>query len=97
MLVAEGAEQFAVDLGFPRENLLTDDARKIWLLWKENNSQMDWWGPSMPIPAGKIPSPTRRPPNPPSICMAFFAPSRLHSPSTPTRNGLRPSAPAPKS
>ena len=50
MLVAEGAERFAVDLGFPSENLLTDDARKIWMLWKENNSQMDWWGPGMTEP-----------------------------------------------
>jgi N4-(beta-N-acetylglucosaminyl)-L-asparaginase len=47
MLVAEGAQRFAVDLGFPKENLLTEDARRIWMLWKENNSQMDWWGPGM--------------------------------------------------
>jgi len=55
MLVSEGAEKFAVDLGFPRENLLTDDARKIWLLWKESNSQMDWWGPSIADPGWKDP------------------------------------------
>ena len=35
MLVGEGAERFAVARGFPRENLLTDHSRKIWLLWKE--------------------------------------------------------------
>ena len=35
MLVGEGAERFAVAVGFPRENLLTDHSRKIWLLWKE--------------------------------------------------------------
>src|SRR5208282_825934 len=35
MLVGEGAERFAVAMGFPRENLLTDHSRKIWLLWKE--------------------------------------------------------------
>lgn len=35
MLVGEGAERFAVDEGFPRENLLIDDARKIWILWKK--------------------------------------------------------------
>ena len=34
MLVGEGAERFAVALGFPRENLLTEHSRKIWLLWK---------------------------------------------------------------
>jgi N4-(beta-N-acetylglucosaminyl)-L-asparaginase len=46
MLVGEGAERFAVDQGFPRENLLTDSTRKIWLLWKETHS--DWWGPGLP-------------------------------------------------
>jgi N4-(beta-N-acetylglucosaminyl)-L-asparaginase len=55
MLVAGGAEQFAVDLGFPRETLLTEDSRKIWMLWKENNSQMDWWGPGMTQPGWKDP------------------------------------------
>jgi N4-(beta-N-acetylglucosaminyl)-L-asparaginase len=55
MMVGEGAEKFAVDLGFQRENLLTDDARKMWMLWKESNSQMDWWGPGMADPAWKDP------------------------------------------
>jgi N4-(beta-N-acetylglucosaminyl)-L-asparaginase len=56
MLVGEGAERFAVDMGFPRENLLTDDARKIWLLWKENNSTQDWWGPGLSSPEWKDPA-----------------------------------------
>jgi len=64
MLAATGAERFAVDLGFPRENLLTDDARKIWMLWKENNSQMDWWGPSMSQPGWKDPYAGRPAPKP---------------------------------
>jgi N4-(beta-N-acetylglucosaminyl)-L-asparaginase len=55
MLVGKGAERFALDLGFPSENLLTDDARKIWMLWKESNSQMDWWGPGMTNPQWKDP------------------------------------------
>jgi N4-(beta-N-acetylglucosaminyl)-L-asparaginase len=50
MLVGEGAERFAVAVGFPRENLLTDRSRKIWLLWKEFNSDRDWWGPGMASP-----------------------------------------------
>ena len=50
MLVGEGAERFAVAVGFPRENLLTDHARKIWLLWKETNSNNDWWGPGLDSP-----------------------------------------------
>jgi N4-(beta-N-acetylglucosaminyl)-L-asparaginase len=51
MLVGEGAERFAVDQGFPRENLLTDSTRKIWLLWKETHS--DWWGPGLADPYWK--------------------------------------------
>jgi len=47
MLVGEGAERFAVALGFPRENLLTDHSRKVWLLWKEFHSTNDWWGPGL--------------------------------------------------
>jgi N4-(beta-N-acetylglucosaminyl)-L-asparaginase len=50
MLVGEGAERFAVALGFPRENLLTDHSRKIWLLWKEYHSTNDWWGPGLADP-----------------------------------------------
>lgn len=50
MLVGEGAERFAVAVGFPRENLLTDRSRKIWLLWKEFNSDRDWWGPGISDP-----------------------------------------------
>ncbi|MGA7909282.1 MAG: N(4)-(beta-N-acetylglucosaminyl)-L-asparaginase [Candidatus Sulfotelmatobacter sp.] len=50
MLVGEGAERFAVAVGFPRENLLTDHSRKIWLLWKEYHSASDWWGPGLDDP-----------------------------------------------
>ena len=56
MLVGEGAERFAVSVGFPRENLLTDRSRKIWLLWKEYHSTDDWWGPGMSDPNWKPPS-----------------------------------------
>jgi N4-(beta-N-acetylglucosaminyl)-L-asparaginase len=51
MLVGEGAERFAVAQGFPRENLLTEHSRKIWLLWKETHS--DWWGPGLADPTWK--------------------------------------------
>src|SRR5258708_4404339 len=50
MLVGEGAERFAVTMGFPRENLLTEHTRKIWLLWKEYHSTEDWWGPGLADP-----------------------------------------------
>jgi N4-(beta-N-acetylglucosaminyl)-L-asparaginase len=64
MLAGQGAESFAADLGFPRENLLTEDARKIWMLWKESNSQMDWWGPGMADAAWKDPYADRPAPKP---------------------------------
>jgi len=62
MLVAEGAERFAVAQGFQRENLLTDKARRIWLLWKETNSDQDWWGPGLASPDWKYPATAPRPP-----------------------------------
>ncbi|MGA2414513.1 MAG: N(4)-(beta-N-acetylglucosaminyl)-L-asparaginase [Candidatus Sulfotelmatobacter sp.] len=57
MLVGEGAERFAVDVGFPRENLLTENSRKIWLLWKEFHSSADWWGPGLADPHWQPPEP----------------------------------------
>jgi N4-(beta-N-acetylglucosaminyl)-L-asparaginase len=61
MLVGEGAERFAVAVGFPRENLLTDRSRKIWLLWKEFNSDRDWWGPGIADPHWHPPAPDGKP------------------------------------
>ncbi len=58
MLVGEGAERFAVAVGFPRENLLTERSRKIWLLWKEYHSTDDWWGPGLADPHWTPPSPS---------------------------------------
>src|SRR2546423_2518429 len=55
MLVGEGAERFAVAMGFPRENLLTERSRKTWQLWKEFHSTDDWWGPGMASPQWKAP------------------------------------------
>ena len=61
MLVGEGAERFAVAMGFPRENLLTERSRKIWLLWKEYHSSNDWWGPGLADPQWKPPGPASGP------------------------------------
>src|SRR5271165_942672 len=61
MLVGEGAERFAVAMGFPRENLLTENSRKIWLLWKEFNSDRDWWGPGLADPHWQPPAPESKP------------------------------------
>jgi N4-(beta-N-acetylglucosaminyl)-L-asparaginase len=55
LLVGEGATRFAVAQGFPRENLLTDRSRKIWLLWKETMSNQDNWGPGISSPDWKPP------------------------------------------
>jgi len=41
LLVGEGALKFARMHGFPEEDLLTDEAREIWLYWKETNSRED--------------------------------------------------------
>jgi N4-(beta-N-acetylglucosaminyl)-L-asparaginase len=61
MLAGEGAERFAVAEGFPRENLLTDRSRKIWVLWKEFNSDRDWWGPGIADPHWHPPAPESKP------------------------------------
>jgi N4-(beta-N-acetylglucosaminyl)-L-asparaginase len=45
LLVGEGALRFAKAHGFKEEQLLTEDARKIWLRWKENHSDRDDWIP----------------------------------------------------
>jgi N4-(beta-N-acetylglucosaminyl)-L-asparaginase len=58
MLVGDGAERFAVAVGFSRQDLLTDQSRKIWLLWKEFHSSDDWWGPGIADPNFQPPATT---------------------------------------
>jgi len=55
MLVGEGAQRFGFAMGFPRESLVTDRSRKVWLLWKETMSNKDWWGPGLASPNYKLP------------------------------------------
>lgn len=43
MLVGEGAKTFALANGFAEENLLTDQAREMWLYWKRTRSEHDDW------------------------------------------------------
>ncbi len=43
LLVGEGALKFALANGFREENLLTEQARRMWLYWKRTRSQHDDW------------------------------------------------------
>ncbi len=45
LLVGAGALKFAKAHGFKEENLLTDEAREVWLRWKERMSDRDAWLP----------------------------------------------------
>jgi N4-(beta-N-acetylglucosaminyl)-L-asparaginase len=44
LLVGAGALEFAKAWGFKEEDLLTENARKIWLRWKEELNPADDWG-----------------------------------------------------
>ncbi len=48
LLVGEGALSFARAHGFTEQELLTEDARKIWLHWKATLSDKDDWFPGPP-------------------------------------------------
>ena len=48
LLVGEGARRFARAHGFPEQELLTEEARKIWLYWKATLSDRDDWLPTDP-------------------------------------------------
>jgi isoaspartyl peptidase/L-asparaginase-like protein (Ntn-hydrolase superfamily) len=43
MLAGEGALEFAKQVGFQEENLLTEKARERWLEWKRDTSATDNW------------------------------------------------------
>ncbi len=61
MLVGDNATKFGLEMGFPRENLLTERSRKVWILWKEFNSDRDWWGPGLADPHWHAPTPQGKP------------------------------------
>jgi N4-(beta-N-acetylglucosaminyl)-L-asparaginase len=46
LLVGEGALEFARANGFPEEDLLTDQSRRMWLYWKRMRSSHDDWQPA---------------------------------------------------
>lgn len=43
MLVGEGAKRFALSYGFKEEDLLTPEARQLWLTWRANRGADDDW------------------------------------------------------
>ena len=43
LLVGDGALQFALAMGYEKQNLLTDESREVWLEWKRNLSEKDDW------------------------------------------------------
>lgn len=45
LLVGEGALRFAKAHGFKEQDLLTDEAREIWLYWRSTHSDKDDWFP----------------------------------------------------
>ena len=54
LLVGEGALRFAKMHGFTETDLLTEDARKIWLYWKETNTKDDDRIPPPPAEVDKV-------------------------------------------
>lgn len=64
LLVGEGALRFAKAHGFVEQDLLTDEARRIWLDWKESLSDDDdWLGPEVyeeKLRSGALRTRTRR-------------------------------------
>jgi N4-(beta-N-acetylglucosaminyl)-L-asparaginase len=57
MLVGAGALKFARQMGFPEENLLTEESRQAWLRWKSTLNPDDWWlDPDQQIRAPSGPS-----------------------------------------
>jgi N4-(beta-N-acetylglucosaminyl)-L-asparaginase len=57
LLAGEGALEFAKAHGFREENLLTDEAREIWLYWKSSLSDGDDW---LPKPKSELPPELQR-------------------------------------
>jgi N4-(beta-N-acetylglucosaminyl)-L-asparaginase len=43
MLTGAGAKRFALEMGFPEQNLLTEETRRIWLRWKSRLNPNDNW------------------------------------------------------
>jgi N4-(beta-N-acetylglucosaminyl)-L-asparaginase len=64
-LVGAGAKQFALEMGFKEENLLTEKSRKDWLKWKAGLNAYDNWLEPPPAP-GASPTSMVQPADPSS-------------------------------
>jgi N4-(beta-N-acetylglucosaminyl)-L-asparaginase len=85
MIAGGNAEKFAVTEGFQPENLLTEDARKIYVLWKEHG--LGWWGPGLDSPDWKPPV-VLQPGQIPSVPRARLIPGPALYPRHPTPEHL---------
>jgi N4-(beta-N-acetylglucosaminyl)-L-asparaginase len=50
MLAGQGADKFAVEMGFPTESLQTEKSRLAWVVWKQSMRDKDGhsnWGPGL--------------------------------------------------
>ena len=56
LIVGQGAREFATQMGFENENLLTEQSRIAWLRWREGLSNEDDWGPQPLRPAPASPA-----------------------------------------
>ena len=48
--VGRGATEFARSMGFEMADMLTDRARRVWVLWRETRSLYDSWGAGLDTP-----------------------------------------------
>src|SRR6185312_12092609 len=58
MLAGEGADRFAVAMGFPTESLETEKSRLAWLVWKQalrDRGGHSNWGPGLDTSPPKMP------------------------------------------
>ncbi|XP_029035038.2 N(4)-(Beta-N-acetylglucosaminyl)-L-asparaginase [Osmia bicornis bicornis] len=51
LLGGELATKFAVEMGFKQESLQTEESKKMWLDWKANNCQPNFWKNVVPDPS----------------------------------------------
>ncbi len=65
-LVGAGAKQFALEMGFKEENLLTEKSRKDWLKWKAGLNAYDNWLEQPPAPGAPRGAMLPRPEDPTS-------------------------------